>query len=181
MGIFTNMPNPVIYIKLNESDVLRFKNALLRMKNGIRPIADTHLRECAISHVLLLKDNIVSQKFLSLYAPYSKRYMKWKEEEVGHLKHWQLHRVLYGSLSVFKHGHGWMAGIPKGVSYPYNTSWSKGNQKAKTVAQIGRWLEFGIGANKRRPLFAPTQFEFETRHMPKQLEKARRKIERMWR
>ena len=125
---------------------------------------------------------------MASFAPYNKRYGKWKKEKVGHSNFWKLYGHLIKSLSVFPVGRGggrrttWMSGIPPGVKDQGGTSMVKGGKgRSMLISKYGRWGELGRKGQPARAIFAPTTKEYAQKGWRKRVMQSRRLIEISWR
>jgi len=134
-------------------------------------------RLCAIDYQILVRDNLVSQKFVFLYPKYGKKYAQYKLRTVGHLKTWRLFDDLFNSITAFRiggttHSETWMGGVPDTAR----------NREGKSIAMYGKTVEFGHSRVKfkKRPLFIPTGQLYSRKKWPERGQQALNKVKRQW-
>jgi len=156
-----------IKVILIAPDLERMYGAIRRVNNVATIEARDNPYRNAVAFRNLLLLNINSQKHMSRYPPYNKRYKDWKQKTVGHLNFWKLYGHLIRNLIVFPMGVGfgrmnkWMSGITPGVTDKGNTSWLEGNKgRPMLISVYGKWMEFGRRGQPARPIFGPTTEEY---------------------
>jgi len=187
------------YVQLDQKDLARILNALDRVKKSTYEWTYNEMpKRGATKFLLLLKSNIISQRYSSLYNSLSPGYAEWKGELD---KFWLLKGDFLRSLSAFRSnqsagilefgGGQWMAGVPAGVRDSGGKSWfyprSSDKQKkhgSRSIATYAYYGEFGHGGKNpqpARPIFVPTLIEYEKDGWPKQGDDALKYIGRQWR
>ncbi len=177
-----------IKVILVASDLQRLYGAIQRVNKRASIESRDNPYRNAVSFRNLLLYNINSQKGMASYAPYNKRYKKWKQETVGHTDFWKLFGHLIRNLTVFPVGRGfgrmnaWMSGITPGVTDKGNTSWLEGNKGRPVLISVyGRWMEFGRRGQPARPIFGPTTEEYAQRRWLRLGRYSIRNIRNAWR
>lgn len=123
-------------------------------------------------------EGIKANKYVYAWDPralrYNFKYREWKMTHFGHLKFWRLRGELLRSITHFKMGDGYMAGIQPGAMDSGGVSWlgapgEKGSPKP--IAMYARILEYGGdfraaggGFHPPRPVFRPSLVQFRLRN-----------------
>jgi hypothetical protein len=169
----------MISFEINQKDVENMMKALTRLELKAKRLESQHPFSCANDYQVLVKKNLLTQKFALTYPPYSERYARWKSETMRMGSHfWMLFGDLFRAITVFKIGKkDWMAGVPSRIFDKGGKSMfgMAGTGKPKRIAMYGSVVE------KKRPLFSPTADEYKKTGWPKQGERDLRELGRQWR
>ncbi len=167
--------------EINQADIKRVLRALDRLESKARRLESQHSFSSAQDYTVLVKKNLLQQKFASKYPPYNPRYAEWKAVKMSNgSAFWKLYGDLFRSISTFKVGRkDWFGGVPAFIYDKGGKSWfsTPGNRvgKAKRIAMYGHVNE------QKRPLFEPTADEYEKNGWPKQGDRALRELGKQWR
>jgi len=140
----------------------------------------------AKEYKILLINNIMFQKFSGLYPDLSPVYAKWKKAQGGSQGFWKLWGSLINAISLRETPKGFSVGIEKNVM-PIKTS-SIGKKKKITPVWMYAWYgeyshgQQGIfnGIQPSRPVFRPTQHEFDPIFKEKRAKESWSKIRNSW-
>ena len=171
----------MIHLKatLIAKDVTRLFRAVDRVANTVHSMSKRFPYQMALSYADLLRKNLTTGRFSAAYPPYSLRYAEYKRIMVGHLRPWQLFGDVLRSITVFKHGPGFMGGIPAGLFDKGGKGWY-GTGSPSAIAAYARANEFGEGRTPARPLFRPTFEQFKDETVPKYSDTFLREVRRWW-
>ena len=167
----------MIALTWEENDFNRYIAALDNVANAIRDEKRNLPYRCAVDFSNLLLQQISSQAYQ--LASNRKRYREWKLGRVSHLDHWILDGDLVSSITAFRHGTGWMGGIPSGVYDKGGKSWYGGGPP-KEISRYARWLEYGRTGQPERPVVQPTTVLYRNHGYLKQLRLTKRNVESKW-
>jgi len=151
----------MIQIQFNQADLNRWMRAVDKVQNKAKLWIENEMqRRCATDYFQLVQKNIMTQKYSAGYKPYNERYAKWKYPKGtgAGIDFWILGGDLVRNLQIFKHGGGWVGGIPPGIKDSGGKSWLGprfgGKGKSKKIAM------YGAKAEALRPVFKPTMEEY---------------------
>lgn len=153
-------------VKLEDADLTRIMAAIDRVANSVVFYSEEAPRKMALAYLIILRQNILSGKFDTLFPAYNTRYAAWKTKVTGSTgKFWRLYSDLMMALKVFPAtGRGYWAGVPAGVYDRGGKSWlgegKSGQGKRKPIAMYGSVMEFGLNKHPARPLFTLTFRDF---------------------
>ena len=167
----------MIRIEFDKAQLNRWLSALAKVETSAKLwVEDRIQNKMAIDYYQLVVKNIVSQKFR--WTVYSTDYRDWKAKSNYPGKgFWQLTKDLMGSLTTWKDGEGYRAGIPSGAMG--GASWSPKSPK-RSISMYGWYGEYGRKKQPARPLFEPTMDEYAADGHPKRGEEALVGIGRHW-
>ena len=135
---------------------------------------------CAVSFKDLVFNKIMTGQLS--HPDYSEKYSEFKAIHGGKGP-WRLHDNIVESLTAFKSadGEGWCGGIPDGPPVNRVSYMGKKWDKMVPIAKYARYIEFGIGGNKKRPVFVPTTEEFRSNSFPEEVNKSAGMLKKAWR
>ena len=137
----------MLQIQFNQADFRRWMRATDKIQAKAKLWIESNMQiYCAVDYFQLVHKNIVSEKYAGSYAPYSKKYAAWKQKRYPYPGWWKVTHALLNSLTVFKHGDGWVGGIPSGM-------------KAAVYGAAGEF-EKVREEQPARPVFTPTMEEY---------------------
>ena len=133
---------------------------------------------CSIDYVHLIQNKIITQDFT--YPSLSPDYAKWKQEHFPNAKtFWHLGGDLVKAVQALQLGaKTWAGTIPQGIFDSGHKSY--GRTTSTEILKYAHVLEEGYGNIKARPLFAPTNEEYEKNGYEVRLEEARKSIIINW-
>lgn len=125
------------------------------------------IRALSHNYFVLLRNNLVSQKYPQAPAPYNQDYLNWKLRNYGFTDPWFLGGDLFRNIVIYERDGGRSVGIPKGRRAG-GKSWffDKGNQSkgynSREITYYGYLIENGSPGGKipARPVFGPTLADF---------------------
>jgi len=137
----------MIQIQFDQADLNRILRATVKLQTKAKAWGkDIMQRKCATDYFQLVAKNIWTQKYK--FTKYTKRYGEWKARKFKlppEKTYWVLYGSLVRNLQPFKHGEGWVGGIPPGI---------------KGVKGTGDIAVYGAKAEEKRPLFENTMNEY---------------------
>ena len=182
-----------ISVIFNPVDFKRWCGALGKLQNQAMLEHDENPKRNAIGYSNLVTRNIMNQKNMSGYAPYSPRYKAWKEQWGRGSGFWNLFGDLVKSITHFRVADGrmgvraWMGGVPSNIVDSGGKSWfgRGGFGERKTIAMYGYVMEYGgnwpgAGKHPPRPIFGPTANEYQKVFWWKELERSRIRLKGKW-
>jgi hypothetical protein len=168
-----------VSIQIDQKDLIKILSATNKVSNVVYAASKRLPYRMAIEYAELLRKNI-SSGVVPTYTPYNARYAQYKSLMVGHLKPWILFGDVLANISVFKHGDGFMGGIPAGRMDQGGKGWF-GTGRPSAIAAYARANEFGQGNTPERPIFRPTFMQFKAGSLAKYEKETYRDIRRWWR
>ena len=137
----------MLQIQFNQADLRRWIRATNKIQSKAKLwIEDNMQMYCAVDYYQLVHKNIMNEKYGNEYKKYKKRYATWKQKRYPYPGWWKVTHTLLNTLTVFKHGNGWVGGIPPAM---------------KKVSKYGGAGEWGRGdIQAARPVFTPTMEEY---------------------
>ncbi|MDY6957906.1 MAG: hypothetical protein SVK08_01980 [Halobacteriota archaeon] len=169
-----------VSVQVERDDLIKIASALNKVNNVVYNAARRLPYRMAIEYSDMLRQNIQQGTFSGMYKPYNKKYAEYKQLMVGHLRFWVLFGDVLASISVFKHGNGFMGGIPAGKMDRGEKGWY-GTGKPSSIAAYARANEFGEGPTPARPVFRPTFAQFKRDRLGKFEKETYEDIRRWWR
>lgn len=174
----------VMNVNPNHLRVMFYKYG--KVKNATEEEAQNMIYNCAKEYKILLINNIMFGKFSGMYPDLNPTYKKWKKKQGALDGFWKLWGSLVNSISIRETPKGYSIGIEKNVM-PMRTS-SMGKKKKITPVWMYAWYgeyshrQQGIfnGVQPSRPVFRPTQFEYQPIFKEKRAKEAFSKIRNSW-
>jgi len=168
-----------VSVQFDQRDLTKILSATNKVTNQVYNSSKRLPYRMAIAYAEMLRRNIATGT-MPTYPPYHPKYAEYKYLMVGHLKPWQLFGDVLANISVFKHGDGFMGGIPAGRWDKGEKGWH-GTGKPSAIAAYARANEFGQGRTPARPIFRPTFANFKASKIPQFEKETYRDIKRWWR
>lgn len=166
-------------ILFDPKDLQKIVSATNKITNVVYNASKRLPYRMAIAYAELLRRNITTG-VMPTYPPYHPKYAEYKTLMVGHLKPWQLFGDVLANITVFRHGKGFMGGIPAGKMDRGGKGWY-GTGKPSSIAAYARANEFGQGKTPARPIFRPTFENFKAKDLPRFEKETFNEIKRWWR
>jgi len=128
----------------------------------------------------------MTEKYRSLYPELNEQYAEWKAKHGAESGFWKLWGSLVSAISVRETPKGYSVGIEKNVM-PIRTS-SMGKKTKLTPVWMYAWYgeyshgQRGLfrGIQPSRPVFRPTQYEYNKIFLDKRRKDALNKIKAAW-
>lgn len=168
---------------LDPAQTRRWSSALNRLRRKVIIQENEVPMRSSVDYVNRVRMNITTQKYSGYYAPYNPRYSTWKNEHFpGSRGYWHLRGFLQMALRPFKVKGGWMGGVRSEIMVPGSSWFGEGySGPGISIAQYGRWMEYGRRGQPPRPLFGFTLEEFKMHGWPKVISRATRIMKGAWR
>jgi hypothetical protein len=154
----------LITVRTNKRQLQRILRSLDKLEVAVANLQSKLPFRCAVDVSHRLRENIIKQTYI--YPDYEEHYESWKMARVGDTGFWNLYGDLLRSITVFRQGSHWVAGVPPGVKDSGGKNWS-GKGGKKEIGMYGWVMEFGGnytasggGDHPARPLFNPTLREY---------------------
>jgi hypothetical protein len=174
--------------EINQKDLKNYKAALNRLESKTRRLESQHPFSCAGDYQVLVKKNLLSQKYFAGYPRYNPRYAKWKAVTMRMgSAFWYLFGDLFRAITVFKVGRkDWFSGVPSYVYDRGGKSWFTPGPDSPGFAsdRVGKPKKiamYGHIGEKRRPLFEPTADEYAKKGFVKQGSRSLKLMGKQWR